>query len=77
MNRDQAWGGGTQGFSHPCVVSGSRGQLWGHLGSPWFIYDHQGLGAWVVRLVSAIKTSSPTIPKAWDLFLLPHSGKRE
>ena len=47
----------------------------GYLGSSQSIYDHQGLGAWIVTLVSGVRTSSSTIPKAWDLFLLLHSGK--
>lgn len=59
----------------PVGLGASSGM--GHLGSSQPIGDHQGLGAWVVKLVSGVGTSSPTIPKAWDLFLLPHSGKGE
>lgn len=71
--RDLGWGIPSVSLTH--VWSGGTFEL-GQLVSLQPIYDHQALGAWIVKLVSGVGTSSPTIPKAWDLFLQPHSGKR-
>lgn len=75
--RDLGWGIPSVSLTHVWPVGSGGSFELGQLVSSQPIYDHQALGAWIVKLVSGVGTSSPIHPQGLgSIPAAPFRGER-